>query len=52
MEKAAIYGRTSKDNLNQDVDRQLHEIRDFCQRMQYEIVKEYVDEGYARTTRN
>ena len=51
MEKVAIYARISTDNLGQDVDRQLHEVRDYCQRMGYEIVEEYVDEGFARTTR-
>ncbi len=52
MEKVAIYARISTDNLGQDVDRQLHEVRDYCQRMGYEIAEEYVDEGFARTTRN
>ncbi len=44
MEKVAIYARISTDNLGQDVDRQLHEVRDYCQRMGYEIAEEYVDE--------
>ena len=48
MEKIAIYARISTDNLGQDVDRQLHEVRDYCQRMGYEIAEEYVDEGFAR----
>ena len=52
MEKVAIYARISTDNLGQDVDRQLHDVRDYCQRMGYEIAEEYVDEGFARTTRN
>ena len=52
MEKVVIYARISTDNLGQDVDRQLHEVREYCQRMGYEIVEEYVDEGFARTTRN
>ena len=50
--KVAIYARISTDNLGQDVDRQLHEVRAYCERMEYEIVDEYVDEGFARTTRN
>ena len=50
--KVAIYARISTDNLGQDVDRQLHEVRAFCERMEYEVVDEYVDEGFARTTRN
>ena len=50
--KVAIYARISTDNLGQDVDRQLHEVRAYCERMEYEIVDEYIDEGFARTTRN
>jgi site-specific DNA recombinase len=50
--KVAIYCRISKDNLGQDIDRQIHEVREHCKRMNYEIVEEYLDEGFARTTRN
>ena len=50
--KVAIYARISTENLGQDVDRQLHEVRAYCERMEYEVVEEYVDEGFARTTRN
>ena len=50
--KVAIYCRISKDNMGQDVDRQIHEVREYCNRMDYEIVEEYSDEGFARTTRN
>ena len=41
--KVAIYARISTDNLGQDVDRQLHEVCAYCERMEYEIVDEYVD---------
>ena len=50
--KVAIYTRVSTNHLNQDIDRQIHECRKYCEIMGYEIVKEYRDEGYARTTRN
>ena len=50
--KVAIYARISKDNLGQDIDRQLNEVREYCHRMNYEVVGEYLDEGFARTTRN
>ena len=33
--KIAIYARISTDNLGQDVDRQLHEVRAYCERMEY-----------------
>jgi DNA invertase Pin-like site-specific DNA recombinase len=52
MKQVALYARISTDNLGQDVDRQLNEVREFCLRNEYEIVDEYVDEGFARTTRN
>ena len=50
--KVAIYARISTENFSQDVNRQLHEVRAFCERMEYEVVDEYVDEGFSRTTRN
>jgi len=50
--KVAIYTRISTNHLNQDIDRQIHECRRYCEIMGYEIVEEYQDEGYARTTRN
>ena len=50
--KVAVYCRISKDNLGQDIDRQIHEVREYCKRMDYEVVEEYLDEGFARTTRN
>ena len=50
--KVAIYARISTENFSQDVDRQLHEVRAYCERMEYEVVDEYVDEGFSRTTRN
>ena len=48
----ALYARISTDNLGQNIDRQLNEVRDYCTRAGYEIVEEYFDEGFARTTRN
>jgi site-specific DNA recombinase len=50
--KVAIYTRISTNHLNQDIDRQIHECRRYCEIMGYEIVEEYRDEGFARTTRN
>ena len=51
MIKVGIYARISSDILGQNVDRQIYDVREYCKRMDYEIVEEYVDEGYARTTR-
>ena len=51
--KVAIYCRISKESAyGQDIDRQIDECRKFCERMDYEIVEEYFDEGFSRTTRN
>jgi len=47
-----MYARVSTDHLGQDVERQLYEVRTYCERMGYEVVDEYIDEGFARTTRN
>ncbi len=49
--KVAIYVRVSTNDQNPDM--QLKELRDYCQRMKYEIYKEYVDigESGAKTSR-
>lgn len=52
MQKVAIYTRISTNDMGQDIDRQIHECRRYCETMGYEIVSEYGDEGFARTTRN
>ena len=52
MTQVALYARISTEHLGQDIDRQLNEVREYCHRAGYEIVEEYVDEGFARTTRN
>ena len=48
----ALYARISKDNMGQDIERQINDVREYCSRAGYEIVEEYLDEGFARTTRN
>ena len=50
--RVAIYARISTDHLGQDIVRQIMEVTEFCNRMGYEIVETYTDEGFARTTRN
>ena len=52
MSKVAIYTRISKNNMGQDIDRQIHECEEYCKRNNYEIVEIYKDEGFARTNRN
>ena len=52
MSKVAIYTRISKNNMGQDIDRQIHECKEYCKRNDYEIVEIYKDEGFARTNRN
>ena len=50
--KVAVYTRISTNHLGQDIDRQIHECRRYCKIMGYDIIEEYLDEGFARTTRN
>ena len=45
--KVAIYTRVS--TLDQTIDNQLIELRDHCSRMEWEVVKEYSDEGLSGT---
>ena len=45
--KVAIYTRVS--TLDQTIDNQLIELRDYCSKMGWEVVKEYADEGLSGT---
>ena len=45
--KVALYLRCS--TLDQTIDNQLLELRDHCKKMDWEIVKEYADEGLSGT---
>lgn len=42
--RASIYARISTSTKGQDVDNQLTVLREYCNRMGYEIVNEYCDE--------
>lgn len=48
--KTAIYVRVSTSNKNQDVDNQLIQLREFCERMGYKITGEYSDEVSGGTS--
>lgn len=43
--KVALYSRVS--TVDQSTSMQLQELRDYCQRRQWEIAEEYVDEGIS-----
>jgi DNA invertase Pin-like site-specific DNA recombinase len=45
--RAALYARVSTSNKGQDVDLQLTELREYCQRRGVEIAAEYVDIGIS-----
>ena len=47
--KAAIYARVSTSNIGQSPEMQLSEIREYCQRREWEIAGEYVDVGISGT---
>jgi DNA invertase Pin-like site-specific DNA recombinase len=47
--KVALYGRVSKDDGKQDTENQLHELREFCQRSNWDIAHEYVDKASGKT---
>lgn len=48
--RTAIYVRISTSNKNQDIDNQLIVLREYCNRMGYEITKEYSDEMSGGTS--
>ncbi|MCZ6489177.1 MAG: recombinase family protein, partial [Acidobacteria bacterium] len=47
--RAALYSRVSTAKHGQDPEMQLRELREYCQRRGWEIVKEYVDVGISGT---
>jgi DNA invertase Pin-like site-specific DNA recombinase len=47
MTRLAIYARVSTSNGSQDPEMQLRELREYAQRRELEIVKEYVDNGVS-----
>jgi DNA invertase Pin-like site-specific DNA recombinase len=51
MIRAALYGRVSTKDKGQEVENQLLEMREFCRRMGWEIVREYVDHESALADR-
>jgi DNA invertase Pin-like site-specific DNA recombinase len=46
--RVAIYSRVSTKDKGQDVENQLRQLRDFCARQGYEIVREYVDHASGK----
>lgn len=48
--KVSIYARISTSSKGQDVDNQLIVLREYCQRMGYEIANEYTDEVSGGTS--
>lgn len=51
--KVAIYGRVSTKNKGQEVENQMIVLREFCNKMEYHIYKEYMDhESGGNSNRN
>lgn len=46
--RVAIYSRVSTKDKGQDVQNQLRQLRDFCARQGYEIVREFVDHASGK----
>jgi len=46
--RVAIYSRVSTKDKGQDVQNQLRQLRDFCERQGFEIVREYVDHASGK----
>ena len=43
MKRVAIYARVSTKDKEQDVENQLVQLREFCDRQRYEVAGEYID---------
>lgn len=49
IHRVALYARVSTRDKGQDVRNQLVQLREFCDRQGWKIVKEYVDQASAKT---
>lgn len=47
--RVAIYARVSTDDKGQDVDNQLHQLREYCLRQNWLIIEEFVDHMSGKT---
>jgi len=52
MKKAAIYARVSTEKQEKEkmIESQIEELREFCEKNDFLIVKEYVDDGWSGET--
>jgi len=50
MKNIAVYCRTSM--ADQNAETQLMALRDYCQRMNYQVIDEYVDNGFSGKDQN
>ena len=50
VKKAGIYIRTSTDNQKESINLQRKELREYCNRVGYKVVEEYVDFGFSGKT--
>lgn len=48
--RVAIYARVSTKDKGQETESQLHQLRDFCAKQGYEVVREYVDRVSGKTS--
>jgi predicted site-specific integrase-resolvase len=46
MKRVAIYARVSTEKQEKTIDSQIGELRKFCEKNNFLIVKEYVDDGW------
>jgi DNA invertase Pin-like site-specific DNA recombinase len=49
--KIALYARVSTRDKGQDVENQLVQLREFCQRSGWTMIREYVDQASAKTAK-
>lgn len=47
--RVAIYARVSTDDKGQDVDNQLQQLREYCQRQAWQVVDEFIDHVSGKT---
>jgi DNA invertase Pin-like site-specific DNA recombinase len=51
IQQVVLYGRVSTKDRGQDVENQLTQLREFCQRQCWKVTHEYIDQASAKTSK-
>ena len=47
VQRVALYARVSTTDKGQDIGLQLHDLREYCRMREWQVWKEYMDDGIS-----